>query len=350
MPQWEYRKGRWRYEFEYLGERYGKAGFKTMREARAAEERHRKRLSTPEKKAEIVMVFSDASNEYLDFAKLRYVNKTYKEKVFVHRSFIEHAGDLPLKEITALVIESYLKKRPSKPNWNKHRKNLCAFFQWCFNRRLMEVNPCLYIDKMPLDLSHKKIYTQEEMVKLVLASGDLRPFFIAIFSLAARVNEINRIRWEDVNFQNRIVTLWTRKGRTGEWREQKKGMNDELYVELDRLYTKNSGEWVFPNPETGKPFVDRRKQLKRICLEAGVPYLGFHAIRHHVASVLLDVHKVKLKTVQRMLGHTRLSTTEGYIQELSDGVREAGELLKTTTAEENPAQIPAQEKKEGQPD
>ncbi len=349
MPQWEYRKGRWRYEFEHEGERYGKAGFRTMRAARAAEEIRRKEVENPQPETETGMAFCDASNEYLDFAERRYVKKTYKEKVFVHASFLEHLGDpdFLLSQITPRHIESYLKNRPTNPNWNKHRKNLCAFFQWCFARRLVEVNPCLYIGKMPTDRSRKKIYTQEEMVKLILASGELRAFFIALFSLAGRVNEINRLRWEDVNFQKRIVTLWTRKGKTGEWREQKKGMNDDLFAELDRLYTKSSGEWVFPNPETGKPFVDRRKQLKRVCAEAGIPYLGFHAIRHHVASVLLDVHKVKMTTVQKMLGHTRLSTTEGYIQSLSDGLREAGDLLKIAHPEENPAQNPAQKQKEG---
>ena len=51
------------------------------------------------------------------------------------------------------------------------------------------------------------IPSQEEMVKILLASGEFRPFFLALYSLAARVDEINRLRWEDVNFEKRLVTL-----------------------------------------------------------------------------------------------------------------------------------------------
>ena len=66
-------------------------------------------------------------------------------------------------------------------------------------------------------------------------SGALRPFLFARYSLAARVGELNRWRWEDVNFTKREVTLWTRKG-DGSWRDQKKHMNTDLYGELQRLY------------------------------------------------------------------------------------------------------------------
>lgn len=88
------------------------------------------------------------------------------------------------------------------------------------------------------DWRRKVIPTQEEMVKLILAAGELRTFFLALYSLAARVSEINRLRWEDVNFERREVKLWTRKNKGGGWREQKKAMNEELYQELQRLYEK----------------------------------------------------------------------------------------------------------------
>lgn len=180
---------------------------------------------------------------------------------------------------------------------------------------------------MPTQPSRKVIPSQEEMVKVLLASGEFRPFFLALYSLAARVGEINRLRWEDVNLEKRLVTLWTRKGNR-QWRPQPKPMNEDLYQELKRLYGKAAQEYVFPNPKTGMPYRNRRKQIRNVCAVAGVPYYGFHAIRHHVASLMADEHKASLPTIQRMLGHTQVSTTARYIQSVTDDLRAAAERLK----------------------
>jgi integrase len=168
---------------------------------------------------------------------------------------------------------------------------------------------------MPESPKRKVIPTQEEMVQILLAAGEYRPFFLALYSLAARLGEINNLRWEDVNFNRREVTLWTRKTRDGSYRAQVKAMNQDLFEELSRLYNKRSGEYVFPNLKlaclTAPPC-----QVRRACLNAGVPYYSWHCIRHHVASLLSDEHKVSLPTIQRMLGHQRITTTERYVQSL----------------------------------
>ena len=60
----------------------------------------------------------------------------------------------------------------------------------------------------------------------------------------------------------------------------------------------------------GKPFTSRRRFIKGTCKRAGVKEFGFHALRRYVASVLADTHKVSAKTIQRILRHKNLSTTE----------------------------------------
>ena len=44
-----------------------------------------------------------------------------------------------------------------------------------------------------------------------MAAGEHRPFLMVLFYTMARIDEILRLRWEDVNFQERIVKLWTKK-------------------------------------------------------------------------------------------------------------------------------------------
>ena len=340
MPVWQEKGRGWRYRFQFRGEYYQKGGYKTKGAARAAEAEHRKNLTEPLTPTDTD--FKTAAYEYLDFCQRRHVDKTYKKKVYCYKCFQAAVGNLPLSAITARVITGYLTGRPANSNYNEHRKSLCAFFQWAFKHGLVAVNPCIHVDSMPESPKRRTIPSQEEMVRILLAAGDHRPFFLALYSLAARLGEINNLRWEDVNFDRREVTLWTRKTRDGSYRPQVKAMNNDLYQELSGLYNKRSGEYVFPNPETGQPYRNRRAQIRRACLNAGVPYYSWHCIRHHVASLLSDEHKVSLPTIQRMLGHQRLTTTEKYVQSLGEGQREAADLLKIKTL---PATLPAKKEK-----
>lgn len=303
--------------------------FATKAEARAAEAAHKAELKKVKKGPTPTDTdFRTVANDYLDFCHRRFSVKNYKEKVFIFKTFATHIGATrPLVSIKGLDIIDYLGTRPTNENWNKHRKSLCALFQWAFKHGMVAVNPCLYVDSMPESPKRKVIPSQEEMVKILLASGEHRPFFMALYALAARRGEINNLRWEDVNFEKREVVLWTKKGRTGEMRAQKKPMNQEVYDVLIRLYNNKSGTWVFPNPETGLPYRNRRAQIRMACRTANVPYYPWHSIRHYVASMLSDICKASLPTIQKMLGHTQVSTTSRYIQSLGDDVVEAADML-----------------------
>ncbi len=352
MPCWKESKG-WRYRFQFKGELYRNtkdrkqpAFYRTKQEARAAEEAHKAELKKAQKdKTPTATGCKEAMNAYLDVSQRQFSEKNYKEKIFIYKSFLDHLGDQELTSITSLNITDYLKTRPTNENWNKHRKSLHAFFEWAHRKaHFIPFNPCLDAPRMPEKPKRKKIPSQEEMVRILLASGEHRPFFLCLYALAARRNEINNLRWEDVNFEKRVVILWTKKGKTGEWREQPKAMNQEVYDILMGLYSKRSGEWVFPNPETGEPYKNRRAQIRRACLDAGVPYYSWHCIRHHVASLLTDTYKQSLPTVQKMLGHQKLTTTERYVQSLTEGQREAADLLKVGWNQEQNQAIPVHNK------
>jgi integrase len=328
MPIWK-EAGNWRFQFQLLGKRFSRQGFKTKAMARSEMEKLRAQLiAAEEQPTPTVMAFSEVANDYLDYAKRRFVLKVYDKKVYVFREFLKHAGDLTLNRITVRAVESYLATRPTNTNYNRHRKELSALFNWAFKRQLMGQNPCLFIPTLPEPEFRKMIPTEEDMARILLAAAPDRPFLMVLYLTMARVDEIFRLRWDDINFQEKTIRLWTRKVKDGSWRGDVLPMSQLLYDVLKGLWDKRTHpEWVFVNPRTGSRYTQRSRLMKKICRQAGVKYFGFHAIRHFGASLLADREKVSLPTISRLLRHTNLRTTEKYLQKVDPNLRETMERL-----------------------
>ena len=75
--------------------------------------------------------------------------------------------------------------------------------------------------------------------------------------------------------------------------------------------------------KTDDRFSCRRRIMRSICKRAGVQPFGYHAIRHHVASLLADREKVGITTVSRLLRHKSIRTTEISLHTVDDGLRQA---------------------------
>ena len=69
--------------------------------------------------------------------------------------------------------------------------------------------------------------------------------------------------------------------------------------------------WVFPNPETGKPFVSIFRSWNTCRRKAGLETVRVHDLRHTFASTLVN-SGVPIYEVQKILGHQNLLTTERY--------------------------------------
>ena len=327
MPVWKVQGKGWRYQFQAAGKKYSKAWYPTKAAARAAEAAHKAELKK-QIKTRTAGVFSGLANDYLDAISRRITPKTLRHKAFIFRSFIAFLGDLPLSQMSVSVLEVYLRSRRINTNYNRHRKDLCALFTWAWKRQKIDQNPCFFLEKMPEPQFVKQIPTQDEMRRLLLAAGENRPLILVLYHTLARIDEALRLRWQDVNFQERTVALWTRKRKGGEWAADTMAMNQVLYGVLWGLWiTRQQEEWIFLNPWTRTRFVRRPRLMRTLCKQAGIRQFGFHAIRHYVASLLHDAKKVSLPQVSKLLRHQSKRTTELYLQVIDPGSRAAVEAL-----------------------
>jgi len=187
-----------------------------------------------------------------------------------------------------------------------------------------------------LSSSSRGIPKQDLLAVILAADPDTQDYLWTIGLTIGRMSEINRLTWQDVNFEERCVVLYTRKKKGGDLTPRKVPMPEKLYEILSRRYA-NRGKrkpWVFwhrywdrKNKEWVEgPFRERKRIMKTLCRKAGVRYFRFHALRHFGAS-LLDRGKAHIGSIQRILGHEHRTTPEIYLHSIGEAEREAMKIF-----------------------
>jgi integrase len=178
----------------------------------------------------------------------------------------------------------------------------------------------------------KYVPSPEDIDNLIaLADPEVQDYLWFLRDTMARVSEVNRLVWEDVNLVQRYVVLYTRKKRGGHLTPRKVPMTQKVFDILSRRFLERdkTKPWVFwhsymdPSGErkVGQ-FKDRREVLKNLCAKAGIRPFGFHALRHAGAS-LMDNCNIPLGSIQRILGHENRTTTEIYLHSINQSELEA---------------------------
>jgi len=210
---------------------------------------------------------------------------------------------------------------------------LRALFNFGKKKKLITENPVDGIDFIPVEHKTKYVPPAEDIDKVIsVADRDTQDYLLTIRDTMGRMGEINRLTWDDVNFNHRYVILYTRKKKGGNLTPRKIPMTKRIYEILLRRY-KNRDEskpWVFwhtyTSSKAGKkktgPYKNRQKIMRTLCEKAGVQYFRFHALRHSGASIM-DNNHVPIGSIQRILGHENRSTTEIYLHSIEFAERNA---------------------------
>jgi len=315
------RKG-WRYDFILKGQRYTKAWFQTKREAKQAEEEQRKHLTAP---IPTDMPFLVLVNKRLDEVKQRLSFEHYKDTVYHARRWVSRWQDLACSQITRDMIADLRNERSlvSNETANKELRHLKALFNWGLKNEFIASNPAVNVAMMRIEKKTKRIPTQDEINKVFeAATTEQRDYLWCLRETLGRSREINGLTWDDVDFNNKTVTLYTRKKKHGTKTPRIIPMTNMLFNVLSERFSKreDSIPWVFwhsyrsrkENEIIVAPYQDRKKFMRTLCTKAKVPYFRFHPLRHAGAS-LMDSANIPIASIQEILGHECRKTTEIYV-------------------------------------
>jgi excisionase family DNA binding protein len=265
--------------------------------------------------------FAEMADLYLE--KYSKVNKkSWKTSDWVYlRRLKPYFGSTPLSKIIPETVEEYKAERLSagieKCSVNRELSCLRKIFNVAIDWGYASSNP----------VSKVKFFSEKENIReRVLDECDEEPrllkaavtylehMIVVALNTGMRKGEVFNLRWKNVDIERKQISI--KESKSG--RERKIPINSALFSLLNALKSQNgSGEYVFTNSRTGKPYTDIKKSFSKACDDAHIEDLRFHDLRHTFATRLVR-RGVDLVMVKELLGHASIVTTQRYLHSQAD--------------------------------
>jgi integrase len=148
------------------------------------------------------------------------------------------------------TIQSYMISRSNVSQYtaNKDLRYLRAAFNHGLKRGWIQNDPTKDVTFMPVEKRIRYVPSTEDVYRVIAAAKpEIRDYLWVLKETLGRMNEINRLVWNDIDFDDRFVILYTRKKLGGHLTPRKVPMTQKLYdVLANRYKNRDQGKsWVF---------------------------------------------------------------------------------------------------------
>lgn len=176
-------------------------------------------------------------------------------------------------------------------------------------------NPFKRVSKLPENKGRTRFLSKDELQSLLQACRDhknpnLHGMVLMAASLGMRFGEIADLKWKNVDFENRLITLEVTKNQD----VRVLPMPDQIYSFLKSKSQPNQDEeYVFPSKDPSKrhPYSMIRKAFQSVLKQLGLDDVVFHSLRHTAASHLAMSGATQGELME-VLGHRSPVMTRRY--------------------------------------
>ena len=287
-----------------------------------------------------------AEKEFLPWSKAQHSIKHYiRLESIIRVHLIPYFEEQNLHEITTKRIEDYKTMR----RWSRYKRGTKTkpVTEATINRELCCIKVLLRkaVEWGQLDISPARgirafrekpvpprLLEREEVAQLLdQTPGHLKALVACAVYVGLRREELFHLRWEDVHWKIRELTVASRPDHhTKNYESRRIPMNEALVEALQqhkRDHIIVGSPYVFANRD-GKPYRDVRESLDRAAQEAGIgDNVKLHQLRHAFCSHALMVG-IAPRTVQKWMGHKDLKTTLRYAHVSPDHEKAAIQRLR----------------------
>ncbi len=278
-------------------------------------------------------------DQYLEY--ITYVNKTssntavaYKHDLLKMILFLENQGVDEYNKVTLTHLNSFIlsleKDKCATATISRMISAIRSFYTYLFREGVIKSEPSLKLKAPKIEKKIPQVLTQDEIESLMLipdtntikGSRD-RAILEIMYATGIRVTELVNIKVQDINLEMKYIMFDNNNSRFIPFGISAHNALDNYLVTTRKRFLKKNTDLLFLN-YAGTQM--SRQGIWKIIKHYG-ELAGYgtkitpHTIRHSFAAHMVS-NGADLKTIQNILGHVDMSTTEIYSNFKNDKMRD----------------------------
>jgi tyrosine recombinase XerC len=269
------------------------------------------------------------------FIRYLEIEKNYSRHTILNygldlEEFQRFLGNVPIEEVDYLGVRKYLallKEKNADPRTvSRKLSSLRSFFRFLSREGLVKANPTSAVASPKLDKHLPVFLTEEEVTRLIESSlprdeagARDRAILETFYSTGIRISELVGLNIDDIDLISGIAKV---RGKGKKERIVPVGDTALAAIRAYLNLKKKESQAVFLN-RGGRRLSDRgvRGIVRKYILRSGTRQgVSPHTLRHSFATHLLN-RGADLRTVQELLGHVNLATTQIYTHLTTDKLK-----------------------------
>jgi integrase/recombinase XerD len=251
---------------------------------------------------------------------------SYKRDLAKLKGFLEEQGIQGIEKVTPTTLNSYIlyleKKQFAAATISRNIASMKAFFHYLWKEGKVEGDLTEMLKPPKIVRRPPEILTMEEVVRLLEQPGGNSPkemrdkaMLELLYATGIRVTELISLKEVDVNLpMGYIICRDSNKERTIPFGGKAKEALVRYLEQSRQALSFGKGTNVLFTNCSGKPMSRQGfwKIIKNYAKKAGITAdITPHTLRHSFAAHLVE-NGADLRSVQEMLGHSDISTTQVY--------------------------------------